>query len=273
MQAFGDIVQLRHESIRKGQSLDLMNRPPLQADIQLADKPTALIPVGITYVQGVNTRKVEPMYTVNPPLNDMRMDIRDIQSRIREFFHNDLFQMISQLETVRSATEIDARREEKLILLGPVLERFENEALDPAIARIYQIMLRSGLIPPAPESIQSASLEVQYLGILAAAQSAVGVIPTERFLALVGQTAGLYPPALDLPDFDELIRDYGRDIGVKAKHVRSKPAVEASRQARAEQLAAQQAANVGSSLVEGAKTLSETEVGGGANALQRMLGG
>jgi hypothetical protein len=33
---------------------------------------------------------------------------------------NDLFRMISELDTVRSATEIDARREEKLVLLGPV---------------------------------------------------------------------------------------------------------------------------------------------------------
>jgi hypothetical protein len=270
-QALGDIIQLQHESKRKGQSLDFMNRPPLQADIQLADKPNALIPGGITFVQGVNTRKVEPLYTVNPPINEMMLDIRDIQARIREFFHNDLFQMISQLNTVRSATEIDARREEKLILLGPVLERFGVEALDPSIARVFAAMGRVGLIPPAPASISGAQLEIQYVSILAAAQSAVGVIPSERFVQFTGQLAAVYPPALDLPDFDAIIRDYGRDIGTKAKHVRPVAAVEESRRLRAEQLAAQQAANIGQALVGAGKTLSETDVGGGANALQQMM--
>src|SRR5690606_26562791 len=125
--------------------------------------------------------------------------------RIRETFHNDLFQMISQLDTVRSATEIDARREEKLVLLGPVLERFENEALDPAIARIFNIMARRGLLPEAPESIRESEIEIQYVSILSAAQSALSAAPVERIVALMGNIVGVIPSVVQNVDWDVLI--------------------------------------------------------------------
>ena len=67
--------------------------------------------------------------------------------------------MISQLDTVRSATEIDARREEKLVLLAHFLERFENEQLDPTINRVFNICQRAGLFPDAPESCSTLRLK------------------------------------------------------------------------------------------------------------------
>jgi hypothetical protein len=179
--------------------------------------------------------------------------------------------MISQLDTVRSATEIDARREEKLVLLGPVLERFENEALDPAIARIYSIMLRSKLLPDIPDGLQGQEIEIQYVSILSTAQSAVGVAPTERFLQLIGNMAAVYPSVVNIPNIEEMLRDYGRDIGVKAKHINSVDEV-AERTAAQEQVLAQREAMAqGSALAQAGKTLSETDVGGGSNALQQLL--
>lgn len=275
MDALGDVKQLQHESIRKGQSLDYMVRPPTVSDIQLAHKPTALLPGGNTFVSGVANGNVgvRPVYQFTPPINELTLDIRDIQARIRATFNNDLFRMISELETVRSATEIDARREEKLVQLGPVLERFENEALDPAINRIFDIMQRANLLPEAPPSIRNAKLEIQYVSILSSAQSAVGVIPTERFLQLVGGISGIYAAALDIPNFDELIRNYGRDIGVKAKGINSPEQTEANRQTRQEQEAMAQAPKDAIlPSAQAAKLLSETDVGGGASALQEMIG-
>ena len=273
MDALADVIQLQHETKAKGKALDLMVRPPMIADVQLEHQPIALIPGGLTFVHGANNVGMKPAYTVQPPLQEIMLDIRDVQRRIREQFHNDLFTMISQLDTVRSATEIDARREEKLVLLGPVLERFENEALDPAINRIYEIMSRAGLFPDAPDSIADADLEIQYVSILSVAQRAVGVVPTERLLAMIGQISALQPSAVDLIDWDTTIRDYGSSLGVEAKTFRDPNEVAQTREQRAQQLQAQEMANVGPTLVDSAKTLSETDVGGGANALQRILGG
>lgn len=274
MDALGDVIQLQHETKRKGQSLDYMVRPPMLLDIQLQHRPTAFMPGGHTFVSGTSQMGgAKPAYQVAPPLGELSADIRDVQLRIREFFHNDLFQMISQLETVRTATEIDARREEKLVQLGPVLERFENEALDPAIKRIFAIMDRMGLLPEAPQSLQGADLEIQYVSILASAQTAVGVIPTERLLQLIGNLSQVFPEAALLPNVEELLRDYARDIGVKAKGIKSRDMMEQERQAKAEAENAQSMVEAAPQAAGAAKLLSETDVGGGASALQQMLGG
>lgn len=273
MDALGDVIQLQHETRRKGQSLDYMVRPPVVMDIQLQHRPTALLPGGQTFVSGASQIGAKPVYQVNTPIGELTADIRDIQTRIREIFHNDLFQMISQLDTVRTATEIDARREEKLVQLGPVLERFENEALDPAIKRIYAIMARKNLLPPPPPSLKGVALEIQYVSILAAAQSAVGVIPTERFLQLVGNLSAVSPDAMLIPNVEELLRDYARDIGVKAKGINSRDAVQKMREAQAQKEQGQQAIEAAPQAAQAAKLLSETDVGGGASALQQLLGG
>lgn len=274
MDALGDVKQLQQETMEKGKSLSLMNTPPMLADIQLQHKPSAFMPRGITYVAGLTNGAVgaKPAWEVNPPIAAMTMDLQDIRGRIREFFNNDLFQMISQLDTVRTATEIDARREEKLIRLGSVLERFENECLNPSIKRLFAIMQRAGLLPDAPDRMGGADLEIQYSSILTTAQSAVGAAPTERFLQLVGGVATLYPKALNIPNFDDLIRDYARDVGVPSKNILPKEVTQAMNSQQDSLAAAREATSTGAVLADGAKTLSETDVGGGANALQRLLG-
>lgn len=273
MDALPDIIQLQHETKAKGQSLDYMNRPPVVADVQLEHRPTALLPRGVTYVAGINNVGVKPIYTVNPPLQDMAFDIQQVQGRIRETFHNDLFKMISQLETVRSATEIDARREEKLVLLGPVLERFENEALDPGIMRVFGIMQRAGLIPPMPPELEEEELEIQYVSILSDAQRAVGTVSTERLVGFVGNLAAVKPELLELPDWEELVRDYADSLATPAKNLKTREEYARALAAIKQQEAIASAAQVADPLTKATKQLSETEVGGGQNALQRMIGG
>ena len=273
MDALGDVIQLQHETRRKGQSLDYMVRPPMVMDIQLQHRPTALLPGGQTFVSGSSQIGARPAYQVSPPIGELTADIRDVQLRIQSIFHNDLFQMISQLETVRTATEIDARREEKLVQLGPVLERFENEALDPAIKRIYAIMERKNLLPDPPDSLQGVQLEVQYVSILASAQTAVGVASTERFLQLVGNMSAIWKEATLIPNVEELLRDYARDIGVKAKGLNSRDDVAAQEQAQNQNDQMQQAVAAAPPAAQAAELLSKTDVGGGANALQQIIGG
>ena len=273
MDALPDTIQLQHMTKKKAQALDKMVSPPIMADIMLENKPLALLPNGVTYVArlGDNTG-ARPIYTVNPPLGEMSQDQINTQTRIREIFHNELFQMISQLDTVRSATEIDARREEKLVLLGPVLERFEQEALDPAIKRIFGIMDRKGLLPELPPGLEQSALEIQYVSILSSAQSAVGTAPIERLLQLIGNVAQIWPESRLIPNIPELLNDYALDIGVKQKNIHSKEQVGEMIAAQNEQTQTEQGLAQAQGGAQAAKLLSETEVGGGASALQRLLG-
>ena len=272
MDALADVIQLQHETKRKAQGIDKVINPPIVADVQLQHRPTALLPNGITYVSGQNNVGAKPLYQIQPPLQEMTEDIREVQMRIRETLHNDLFRMISQLDTVRSATEIDARREEKLVLLGSVLDRFEKEALSPAINRIYSIMERRGLLPDPPAELEEGyPIEIEYISILSTAQRAVSAAPTERWLQLIGNIAPIAPEAVTIPDWEALIRNYGEAIGVEARDVKSRERLAAEREAAQQKQAQAEALEAGAVAVDAAQQLSATDVGGGSNALQQLL--
>jgi len=274
MDALGDIKQLQQETKRKGQAIDKMVNPPMLADVQLRNQPASLLPGGVTYVSGMQNIGYKPVFEVKPPINELKEDIKEIQERIKVIFFNDLFMMISQLDTVRTATEIDARREEKLIMLGPVLERFEQEALDPVIERVFGIMMRAGLLPePPPEVAQSGrSLNVQYVSMLAEAQRAVSASGMERVMGLAGNIAAADPSVLDNINVDEFITEYADLMGVPPKIMRSKDEIAAIREQKMQQQ--QQSALLGQTdaAVKGAQVLSKTDVGGGQNALAAMMG-
>lgn len=271
--ALADIIQLQLETKRKAQSLDKMVSPPIIASLNLSHRPMSLLPGGVTYAADINDSGAKPLYTVNPPLGEMTADIRDVQTRIKEIFFNNLFRDISMLETVRSATEIDARREEKLVLLGSVLERFENEALDPAINRIFGILSRGDLLPPPPEKFAEAKIEIQYVSILSTAQRAVGVAPLERAFGLSGNLAAVYPDVLNVLDIDKAFRLYCEDIGVPALAIKSSEIAAEDKARQDELVASREAAATGANLAKSGALLSKTDVGGGQNAVQALLGG
>jgi len=232
------------------------------------------MPNGITYVPNLaNNAGARPIHTVNPDFNQLTQDRITIEQRIRDTFYNSLFTGISNLPTVRSASEIEARESEKLIMLGGVLERFESEALDPAIERIYNIVERAGLLPPPPPGLEGINLNVQYVSILSIAQRAVGTAPTERILGLVGNMAAVLPQALDIHDFDEMLINYSRDIGLRESEIKDRDTIMQERAAKQAEMQSAQMAEQIPGMAQAGKTLSETDVGGGANALEQLLGG
>lgn len=272
MDALADMRELQQLILSKGTGLEKMIDPPMLYDEALRNKPKSTIPGGYAYVPNLGEMTgARAAYTVQLPIQELRLDIQEIKGTIREIFHNDLFKMISQLDTVRSATEIDARREEKLVLLSHFLERFENESLDPDIQRIFAACQRADLFPVPPKEIANKDIDITYVSILATAQRSLATVPIERLVQLVGNLAGADQTVLDLVDFDQLVYTYGTDIAVDPVVFRDTEQVAARRQQREEQLAAVQATATAATAIDGAKTLSETDVGGGANALQRLF--
>lgn len=274
MDALPDVLQLQHLIKRRAQGLDKMVDPPMLLNKNLATRPKSMMPGAQTYVSGTDLRAgATPAYQINIPFQELNLDIATTQDRIKRTLFNDLFRMISELDTVRSATEIDARREEKLVLLGPVLERFESEGLSPSIERIFNICLRAGVFPEPPAELAEVEIQIQYVSILSDAQRAVGTVSIERSLQLIGNMAAMYPNILDIVNEEETVREYFDAIGLKARLTRSRDEVAERAAARQEQEQMSQAAEAGQALIGGAQQLSETDLGGGQNALQRIMGG
>jgi hypothetical protein len=272
MDAMPAVRQLQIEQRRKAEAIDKMVRPPLNASVSMKNEPTSILPGAINYVADVAGSGLKPVYQVDPRLAEMLEDIQEVQARVKAIFFVDLFMMISQLETVRTATEIDARREEKLIQLGPVIERFENEVLDPIVTRVFNIMMRRGLLPPPPEEAQG-SISIQYVSMLAEAQRATSTTGIERLFAFAGNLTAVDETIMDNLDGDEAIEEMASALGVSPHIVRSAKAVAQLRLERAKQAQAQQAQEQSLAAVQGANVLSKTDVGGGQNALSMMMGG
>lgn len=282
MDALSDIKQLQLETRRLSQGIDKMVNPPMVADIQMKNQPASLLPGGITYVSGVASTGrpgFAPAYLVNPQVNEMMQQIQQVQGRITETFYNNLFQTISQYETRSNvtATEIDARRAEAMLMLGPVLERLNHEGFAKMHERILGIGFRSGIFPPAPPEIQGKEIEFEFTSMIELAQNANRASVIERMFQLVGTLEGIKPDTIDVVDTDYGVELYGYLMNADPKLIRSPQQLIQLRQQRQKEAQAQQQAaqaDTAQKLATGAKTLSETNLGpsGSANALERLTG-
>jgi hypothetical protein len=181
--------------------------------------------------------------------------------------------MISQQEGDMTATEVVARKEEKMLMLGPALERLHDELLRVAITRLFGIMKRYGILPPnMPQEVANGAVDVDFVSILAQAQRAASTASMERAWAFAGNIAAAKPDVLDILDGDESIREYIDMVGAPPKMIVPQAQVDAVRKARSDAQAQQLAMQNSLAAAGGAKTLSETEVGGGQNALQLATG-
>lgn len=278
MDALPDIKQLQQETRRKAQAIDKMVNPPMLADIMLKNQPASLLPGGVTYIPGfAQSAKpgMAPIYQVIPPVAEISADIKEVQERIKLIFFNNLFQMISQFEPKSniSATEIDARRSEQMVLIGPVLDRVDNELLKKALERVFGIASRAGIFPPAPAEIAGAPMEIEYVSMLSEALASNRGGSIERLFSVAGNVAAIDPAAVDNIDFDFGLDKLADAWGIDPRVIRSPEQLVEIRKARAEQQAAQQQQADLMAATQGAKNLAQSPMGGGRNALQTLAGG
>lgn len=274
MDALGDIKQLQQQEMRKAQGIDKLVNPPMVADASMKNEPASLLPGAITYVPTLNGGVgFKPAFAVNIPIGELKEDIAKVEARIKDAFFNDLFLMISQLDTVRTATEIDARREEKLVMLGPAMDRLQREGLSADIQRIFSIMARRGMLPPIPEAMQGMAVKVQFISLLADIQRASATTSIERVWGFAGNIGAAVPSVLDNLDPDSTVEVYADLMRVPPQILTNK---RTKQQLRAQRAEAEQTADVlatTTAAVNAGKVLSETDVGGGQNALAMMLNG
>jgi hypothetical protein len=278
MDALGDQKQLQLESRRKAQAIDKMVNPPLVADIQLKNKPASQLPGGITYVTGFAASGrpgLASVYQSQFPVGEITEDLNEIRERLKLTFFNHLFQPMSQYETRSNVTavEVQQRKAESLIMLGPVFERLDNECLRPIIERVFGIAKRAGILPPPPPELAGRDMTVNFVSMLKLAQDSTDAIAIQEVLSLAGNLAGVDPTAMDNIDVDFALERYSELKGNDPRMIRSADALKAVRDARAKQQQGAQQAEQAQQLAMGAKTLSQADVGGGQNALQALSGG
>ena len=281
MDVLPDVIQLQVETRRKAEAIEKVVRPPLVADMSLKNQPSSIIPGHVTYVQNLGQSSgMKPIYQVNPDLNHITADIAQIQARIKMGLFNDLFLMISNNPgDRRTAYETAQMVNEKMQVLGPVIENLLSESLQPKLKRIFSILQRRKFIEPPPDSLKGVALNIQFVSMLALAQKAAATGGLEAIVKLVGEMAAVFPEAKDNIDPDAFIREYNDLLGNKQMILRGPEQVAALRQQQqqAQQKAQQQndmahgvqTASVGA---DAAQVLSSTPIGSGQSALTALLG-
>lgn len=278
MDALPDQKQVQLEQRRKAQAIDKMVNPPLVADVQLKNQPANLTPGGITFVAGYSASGkpgFSSVYDTKFPVNDITMDLQEVKARLSQIFFNDVLRVASQYETRSNVTAVewDLRKAESLVMLGPALERIDNEVLRPIIDRVFNIASRAGILPPPPPEIAGQMINVDFVSMLAQAQQAARAGSIERVLSLAGNLVGVVPEAMDKIDVDYSLDKYSSLLNNDPRMMRTDEMVEQIRQQRAQQQAAANQAAIAQQLSAGAKNLAQADVGGGSNALQSLMGG
>jgi hypothetical protein len=273
MDVLGDVKQLQHQQKRKAQAIDKMVNPPMVAPTSLKGKPSTVLPGQTTYVDPLQGGQgFTPAYQVQPRINEMMMDISEVQNRIQRGFYADLFaMMINSDRRQMTATEVVERHEEKLVLLGPVLQRLNVELLDPLLEDVFDYALDAGLLPEPPEALAGEELEVEYISLLAQAQQAVSASSLERVMGFAGNLVAVFPEIVDGINSDEALRQYADVLGTSPDVIISEEELDAKREARAEEQQQMQAMEQVGQLAQGAKVLSETDTQN-PNALTDLLG-
>jgi hypothetical protein len=167
-----------------------------------------------------------------------------------------------------TAREVEERHQEKLLVLGPVLERLNEELFDPLIDRSFGIMQRKSeplwrgvlggtpLIPPPPKDMEGQELRVEYTSILAQASKAVNTRGIEAFGMFAGQMSQVFgPDMLDKIDADQMLDEYADAQGVPARVMRDEDGVAQIRADRAKQAQVQQAAAMAAPMKDAAAAM------------------
>ncbi|GAL57158.1 hypothetical protein EV102420_06_00320 [Pseudescherichia vulneris NBRC 102420] len=261
MTALGQIKALQLEQKRKSQIIDKVTNPPMVGPSSLKNQRVSLLPGDITYIDQMTQQdSFRPAYQVNPDMSGLLADIQDTRQIIDRCYFVDLFRMLQSINTRSMPVEaVIEMKEEKLLMLGPVLERLNDEALNPLIDRAFSLMVRKNMIPPPPEVMQGMPLRIEYISVMAQAQKSIGLSSLTQAVGFIGQLAQVKPEALDKLNIDEAIDSYAEMSGVSPTVILPQEQVDQIRQQRAQQQQQAQAAAMAQAAAQGAKTLSETQ--------------
>ncbi len=299
MDALGCAKALQVQTKQKAKAVDKLVDPPMVGDPLLKNQASSLIPGDVTYAgftANGSAPKFQPAYTIKPELMALIEEVKDTRDIVEKAMYTDLFFAITRADP-RNATaiEIDARKEEQILALGPVLQNhlvFIRAAVDRTVNIImrnskpvwdglmnFPIMAEAFIEPP-PQELQGVNLKLELTGALAQAFKAIAGGKIERLSTYVGnvaaaqRAAGLAVTAFDKLDVDQSIDEYAIAIGAPPTVTRSDDDVAQIRDDRQQAEQAQQMASMAAPLkdaAQAAKAASETKLGTGS-ALDAVAG-
>jgi len=218
--------------------------PPLNIPARMRGKSNTM-PGGLNYYSNPN-EVITPVMQVRFDFQGVSAAIERVEQRIQRNFFNDIFLTASRDPNASplKATQVNVQEQEKMLRLGPVIERLQHEFLQPVIERCFNIMLRKERFQPlSPELAEIAGdYSISMISPLATAQRGIAMNGINSFMGFVGQAAQFDQTILDNINVDEAAREMADISGVALGVLRPQSEVEDLRRKRAQAQAQQQKA-------------------------------
>ncbi|MDD6087765.1 MAG: portal protein [Desulfovibrionaceae bacterium] len=267
----------------------LLADPPMMLDATLKGRGVDLNPGGKNFadLRSSGGAYALPVYSPMPAaVASAENAVLRAEERISAGLYSDLFRLL--IDSTRrnvTATEIEAKQQEKMLLLGPVVERLHQEFLEPLIRRTFGLMREWNALPPMPDilrgengEIEAPPIDVAFESVLAQAQKLMATTAIEQGLNFIARVASACPEALDIVHVDRTVRSYGERIGMPEGCLNDEGEVARIRKARAaaqsgdaEQAQAGEAIDMALKAAQAGKALSQTQAGAADGSLMAQL--
>lgn len=261
--ALGDTKALQLGEKKLYKAVDKIADPPLQGPSNLKTKFSSAVLRGDEVLWcDQNTAGLTSIYgNYRPDVNAILMVNDKAEQRIKRAFYEDLFLMLANSDRRQiTAREVAEKHEEKLLMLGPVLERLHTELLDPIIDRTFDILQGAGVLPPPPQELQGKELKVEYISTLAQAQRLVNTGSIDRLVQFAGSIAPIWGGARYKINAEQAVDEYADALGVDPSIIHSDEEVADMKAAEAQQMQAQQAMEMMKQGADVAKTASDVKL-------------
>lgn len=251
--ALPDVKQLMTMVKEHAKAVKKIVSPSLKGPASLKNKGIADTPSYYNETDD-NGNGVSPVYEVNPRVLELDQKINELKESIKAIFYNDLFAMIlNTAERGRTATEVNELKEEKMVLLSPLLEQIHT-ALRIILDWIFEEQIRVGILPEYPEELQGQEIEIEFVSTLAQAMKAQNIASMERFTTFVANMGkAIDPVLLKKIQGEKMIDDYADFANIDPSQVTPTKVIEQYRLAMEQKQAQQeqmQQLQAGSQLVK-----------------------
>lgn len=194
--ALPDVKQLFEMIKEYAKAIKKIVSPPLKGPAKYKDRTISTLPEAYTPDADDGSEGVRPVHEVNPRILELSQQIETMKNTVKEHFYNDLFAMIlNTAERGRTATEVNELKEEKMVLVSPLLEQIHT-GLDLIHCWCFEEFLRVDILPKPPEQIQGGELEIEFVSTLAQAQKVQKIASMERFSTFTINLANTLDPML-----------------------------------------------------------------------------
>lgn len=264
MECLGDVKQLQHQQLRKSQAIDYQVNPPIVVPSTYKEHTQARLPGGVFHVDSPNANNaVRSAFEVQLNLQHLAADMEEVRDRIRGAYYADVFLMLqNDRRSNVTATEVAERHEEKLLMLGPVLERLHNELLSPMIDLAFDYALDAGILPPIPPELADTEINVEFISTLAQAQKMVAAGGADRLINTATAMSAVWPEVKHKINATQALDDYADMFGTNPELVRDDEEASERAEAEAQAMAQAQAAAAAPAMADTAKTMGDVNTSG-----------